>query len=442
MFLGIMLMGLVDMLFVGKLGPAALGGLGLGNSIFSWILTIGIGLIFGLDFPASSAIGSGDRPRAFRVFIQGVYLSFAISIPAALATAGIALVLPRFGLNTEAVPYARAFMLMTAVSFLPVFIFNSAKSYLQAQSIAIPTFVVLVIANILNFFLDAAFIEGRFGFPNLGYNGLALSNVIGRFVMMTMLVGYVAWREYRAGILLKIQGIFRFNSEIIREVLKLGLPASAQMLLEVGVFSLSTALAAKFASVDLAAHQVVLNTASLMFMIPLGIGSAAGSLVGQAVGAKDFALARRTGNSAFGLGLGFAVISSTLLIVFAEPVLGIYTADSAVIESAKKILIIAAFFQISDGAQVIATGALRGLGNTVVAAVTNGVGHWLIGLPLGLYFGFYRGMGVPGIWIGLAPALPLRANRRAARTRPHSPKTRSTHSKRRSGLSSILRRAT
>jgi MATE family multidrug resistance protein len=405
MFLGIMLMGLVDMLFVGKLGPAALGGLGLGNSIFSWIMTIGIGMIFGLDFPASSAIGAGDRPRAFRVFVQGVYLSLALTIPAALSTAGIALVLHRFGLNPEVVPFARQFMLMTAVSYLPIFVFNSAKSYLQAQSIAIPTFVVLVIANALNFFLDAAFIEGRFGFPNLGYNGLAISTVTGRFAMAAMLVAYVFWREYRGKIVFGVPGIFRLNPEIIREVLKLGVPASAQMLLEVGVFSLSTALAAKFVSTDLAAHQVVLNTASVLFMVPLGIGSAAGSLVGQAMGAKDYALARRTGNSALLLGFCFALISSTLLIVFAEPALGIYSSDHAVVEAAKKILFIAALFQISDGAQVIATGALRGLGNTLVAAVANGVGHWLIGLPLGLYFGFWRVMGVPGIWIGLAAGL-------------------------------------
>lgn len=405
MFLGIMLMGLVDMLFVGKLGPAALGGLGLGNSIFSWIMTIGIGMIFGLDFPSAAAIGGGDRPRAFRVFMQGIYLSLGISVPAALATCGIALILDRFGLNPEAVPYARSYMLLTAVSYLPIFFFNSAKSYLQAQGIAGPTFVVLILANALNYFLNAAFIEGRFGFPNLGYDGLAVSTVIGRFVMAGLLIGYIFWREIRAKVVLAIPGIYRFNSAIFREILKLGVPASAQMLLEVGVFSLSTALAAKFASVDLAAHHVVLNTASVLFMVPLGIGSAAGSLVGRAVGAKDLYLARRTGNSALLLGLGFAFISSTLLIVFAQPALGLYTENLDVIESAKKILFVAALFQISDGAQVIATGALRGLGNTMVAAVSNGVGHWLIGLPLGLYFGFWRGMGVPGIWIGLAAGL-------------------------------------
>src|SRR5665647_859155 len=102
-------------------------------------MTIGIGMIFGLDFPSAAAIGAGDRPRAFRVFIQGLYLSFALAIPAGLATCGVALILPRFGLNPEVTPFASSFMIMTAVSYLPIFFFNSAKSYLQAQSIAVPT---------------------------------------------------------------------------------------------------------------------------------------------------------------------------------------------------------------------------------------------------------------------------------------------------------------
>jgi len=218
-------------------------------------------------------------------------------------------------------------------------------------------------------------------------------------------VGYVFWREFRVGEVLRRSGIYRIDRVLFREILRLGLPASAQMLLEVGVFSLSTALAARFVATDLAAHQVVLNTASLLFMVPLGIGSAAGSLVGQAVGAHDYRLARRIGNSALVLGFGFAVVSSTMLILFAEPALGIYTTDPAVIEAAKRILFVAALFQISDGAQVIATGALRGLGDTLVAAVANGVGHWLIGLPVGLFLGFSQGYGLTGIWVGLAAGL-------------------------------------
>lgn len=401
MFLGIMLMGLVDLLFVGKLGAAPLGGLGLGNSIFSWIMTIGIGMIFGLDYPIAHAMGAGDRTRAFRIFAQGIHLSYLLAIPATLSVIGIALVLDRFGMNPEVIPYARTYMIMTAVSYFPIFLFNAAKSYLQAQSIALPTFAVLIFANLLNFFLCAAFIEGRFGFPNYGFEGLPYATVISRFVMAALLVGYVLYLEFRA----RFKMSFRFDPELFRVVLNLGIPSSAQMLLEVGVFSLATALAAKFSATHLAAHQIVLNTASMLFMVPLGIGSAAGSLVGQSIGAGAFCAARKIGNSALLLGFLFALFSSALLIIFAEPALGIYSADAQVIEAAKKLLFIAALFQISDGVQVIATGALRGLGNTMIAAVSNGVGHWLIGLPIGLVLGFTLAQGVLGIWVGLATGL-------------------------------------
>lgn len=403
MFLGIMLMGVVDLLFVGKLGAAPLGGLGLGNSIFSWIMTIGIGMIFGLDYPIAHAIGSGNRARAFRIFAQGVHLSYLLGLPAALITVGIAVALDQFGLNPEVIPYARTYMVMTAISFFPIFLFNAAKSYLQAQSIAVPTFAVLIFANLLNLFLCAAFIEGRFGFPNYGFEGLPYATVISRFVMAALLVGYILYRELGS----KFKMSFKFDRDLFGSILKLGLPSSAQMLLEVGVFSLSTALAAKFSSVNLAAHQLVLNTASVLFMVPLGIGSAAASLVGQAIGANDPGSARRTGNSALLLGFLFALCSSALLIIFADPSLRIYSPDTEVIEAAKRLLFIAALFQISDGIQVIATGALRGLGNTVTAAVANGVGHWLVGLPLGLILGFSMKMEVYGVWIGLALGLTV-----------------------------------
>jgi MATE family multidrug resistance protein len=415
MYLGLMLMGLVDLLFVGRLGAVALGGMGLGNSIFSWVMTIGIGMIFGLDYPTSFAIGAGNRPKAFRVFVQGLHLSWMLALPAIVLTVGIALLLDRFGLNPEVVPFARRYLLWTAVSFLPIFVFNSARSYLQAQSVATPTFVVLIVANILNVVLNAGFMEGRFGFPNLGFDGLAVATVIGRFAMAFALCGYLLHREFRSARQFSVEerqslhrdGSGAISRPLLGEVVRLGTPSAAQMLLEVGVFSLATALAAKFAAVDLAAHQVVLNTASLLFMIPLGVSSATGSLVGQAIGAGDRAGGRKIGNSALWLGLIFALCSSSLLILFADAALGVYTRDLAVLESAKRLLFVAALFQISDGAQVIATGALRGLGNTVAAAVSNGIGHWLVGLPLGLVLGFSMGLGVYGIWIGLATGLTV-----------------------------------
>lgn len=401
MFLGIMMMGVVDLLFVGKLGAAPLGGLGLGNSIFSWIMTIGIGMLFGLDYPLSHAIGAGKRERAFRIFTQGIHLSYLLAVPATLLVIGIALILDRLGLNPEVIPFARTYLIMTAISYFPIFLFNAAKSYLQAQSIALPTFAVLIFANLLNFFLCAALIEGRFGFPNYGFEGLPYATVISRFVMAALLIAYVLYRESGE----RFVKSFRADLGLLRMILKLGLPSSAQMLLEVGVFSLSTALAAKFSAVNLAAHQLVLNTASVLFMVPLGIGSAAASLVGQAIGARAPDIARRTGNSALLLGFMFALCSSSMLILFADSALSIYSPDPEVIAAAKRLLFIAALFQISDGVQVIATGALRGLGNTLTAAVANGIGHWLIGLPLGLILGFSMKMEVYGVWIGLALGL-------------------------------------
>jgi MATE family multidrug resistance protein len=403
LFLGQMLMGFVDLLFVGKLGAAALGGLGLGNSVFSWVMTIGIGLLFGLDFPTSHAFGAGDRRRAFRTFSQGLYLSVFLSVVAIVIVALISFFLPRFGLNAEAVPYAQLYIVTTAISYFPIFFYNAGRSYLQAQSIAVPTFVILVLANLLNLFLCAALIEGRFGFNAYGFKGVCYATVISRFFMAFALLAYVFRREAR------VRGVFDFSFDrlILKSVLRLGTPASAHMLLEVGVFSLATALAAKFTADQLAAHQIVLNTASLLFMIPMGIGAACAALVGQSIGANDPVRAKGYGNMGLALGLGFAVIASSTLILFADRALGIYTNDPSVIAISKGILFIAALFQISDGLQVIAAGALRGLGNTTWGAIWNGIGHWGVGLPLSLLLAFHYGWAVEGIWVGLAVGLTV-----------------------------------
>ncbi|NBV89614.1 MAG: hypothetical protein EBR88_08910 [Betaproteobacteria bacterium] len=185
----------------------------------------------------------------------------------------------------------------------------------------------------------------------------------------------------------------------------MGWPSAVQMSLEVGVFALSTGLAARFAAIDLAAHQLVLNTASVTFMVPLGISSAAAVLVGQAKGRGDAAEARRVGWRCLQIGVGFMALSCVTLLALPGPILGLYTNDPAVIGVGSSILFIAALFQLSDGAQVTGTGILRGLGDTRSSLVMNLIGHWLLGLPLGVLMGFVWGWGLRGIWIGLSIGL-------------------------------------
>jgi MATE family multidrug resistance protein len=191
----------------------------------------------------------------------------------------------------------------------------------------------------------------------------------------------------------------------MRDLIRLGVPAALQMTFEVGVFALATGLAARWTAQDLAAHQVVLNIASLTFMVPLGVGAATAVLVGQSIGKKQVHEAIRMGWKGFALGVGFMSLSCAALLLFSDSILHLFTHDERIVWVGKSILLVAALFQLSDGTQTVGTGALRGLGDTQGAMFCNLVGHWLIGLPIGIYLGFYLGWGLKGLWIGLSLGL-------------------------------------
>ena len=189
------------------------------------------------------------------------------------------------------------------------------------------------------------------------------------------------------------------------ELIRLGVPAAAQITLEVGIFSLSGMLVGRMAPVSLAAHQIVLNITSLTFMIPLGMASSAAVRVGHAVGARDRARAARAGWTAIALAVLVMISLSVCFVTIPATLVDLFTSDGRIIEQGVSLLAIAAVFQICDGLQAVTTGALRGLGDTRTPAVANFVAHWCIGLPVGVYLAFRQGMEVRGIWIGLSIGL-------------------------------------
>jgi MATE family multidrug resistance protein len=196
----------------------------------------------------------------------------------------------------------------------------------------------------------------------------------------------------------------------VQALARLGLPASLQITAEVGVFSVVTTLAGRFEPAVLAAHQIALNSAAFTFMVPLGISAAAAVRVGHALGRQDPAAARRAGWTAFGLGLAFMSTTALAFLLVPEAILRIFTSDASVLASGAALLLIAAVFQLFDGTQVVLTGALRGAGDTRTPMLANLIGYWLLGLPVGWWLCFERGLGVPGLWVGLCIGLVIVAS--------------------------------
>ncbi len=402
--LGWMGMGIVDTIMVGRLGAAATGAVGLGNNLHFGIVVFGMGLLLGLDTIVSQAHGAGKHDEAARSLTQGLYLGLIVA-PLLMLTIefGIQPRLSSWGFDPsvlrETVPYLRVLTWST----WPLLVYAAFRRFLQGIGLVRPVTFALVSANLINLFGNWALIEGHLGLPRLGVTGSGYATLMSRIYMAGVLA-FVAIRYERQRVV-GSRFSFAFDRGTFARLFRLGLPASVQATLEVGVFAVCTALAGQFAATSLAAHQIVLSVSSLTYMVPLGISSAAAVRVGQAVGKHSRGLATAAGWTSLVVGACFMSASGLVFLTIPEPLARIFTRDPLVIQTARTLLAIAAAFQLFDGIQIVATGALRGLGETRLPMLCNLLAYWIIGLPLGAWLAFPRGWGVTGLWTGLSAGL-------------------------------------
>jgi MATE family multidrug resistance protein len=341
---------------------------------------------------------------AHRALVDGVLLATGLGVLLTGVLHVVIALLPHTSIQPAVlaggIPYLRA----TTWSMVPLLLFTALRRYLQAIGAVRPIMVAALSANVVNAAACWAFVFGHLGAPALGAGGAGVATAFSRVYMLLVLVGYVVWRERRHPSGLRHVS-FAPAWDRLRALVGYGLPAAGHLTAEMGVITVVTMLAARFEPASLAAHQIALNLASFTFMIPLGLSSAAAVRVGYAVGRGDAPAASRAGWTALAVGLAF-MGSAALLFTFApEPLLRIFTSDPRVLASGVGLLLIAAVFQLFDGAQVVLTGALRGTGDTRTPLIANLVGYWVLGLPIGLVLCFGHGLEVVGLWIGLCVGL-------------------------------------
>lgn len=403
--LGWMSMGVVDTLMVSPLGAAALGGTGIGSTLFLAIGIFGMGVLLGLDTTVSRAFGARDLDECDRWLVAGLWLALLATPPLALVLWGVHHALPLMGFHPDVAPYVSAYFPIVSLSLPALLLYACVRRYLQSLSCVGAIAFALITANLVNVFANYWLIQGGLGVPALGVAGAAWATVISRMYMVGVLV-FVAWRRRHRRVTAAPLA-WGLPTTRVGRLLVLGVPAAAHITFEVGVFSAVTALAGQLEPHALAAHHIALNIASVVFMVPLGFSSAAAVLVGQHLGRRDPQGAARAGWAAILLVLG--VMSSAALAFLLAPGawISLFTRDTAVIAIGAQLLGVAAAFQLFDGLQVTATGALRGLGETRVPMIISLIGYWLSGLPLGWLLCFRWGYGVLGLWVGLAVSLSL-----------------------------------
>ena len=404
--LGWVSMNVVDTIMVGHLGPSAIGAIAIGGSTFYAFAIFGTGLLLGLDTLIARAFGAGDREDCHHSLVTAIYLALLLT-PVLMLFFNLT---PSFfgaiGIDKSVSTLAEDFIRSLSLSTLPLLLYSAFRRYLQATGHVRPVMFTLVSANLVNWLFNWLLIEGHWGLPASGVKGSALSTVMARLYMAAVLAFCIWWFERRSGF--PTISIFRKPDwNRLRLLLGLGLPAATQILLEIGAFGTTALLAGRLIPTALAAHQIAINVASVSFMVPLGIGSAAAVTVGHSMGRQEPQLARYHGFIALGIASVFALCAAGLFLLIPRDILQIYTNEGGVLQVGTTLLVIAAAFQLFDAIQTVATGALRGLGNTRTPMLVNLGGYWFFGLPVGYVLCFHFGYGIYGLWTGLTLALVM-----------------------------------
>ena len=399
--LGWMAMGVADTVIAGHAGRRMLGAVALGHALYYTFAVFGIGVILGLDTLISQAFGRGDLGDCRRSLAGGLVTSLLVAPPLIGLVWAMGPVMDWFGIDPVLKADAQGYLRAVSWGTLPLMFYASFRRFLQAQDVVRPVMFALISANLVNIFGNWVLVFGKLGVPALGAAGSGYATSAARLYMAGVLMwvtverfGWDGWTVWPGW-------------DRLREVLRLGLPVAVQISFEVAVFATTTTMLGALGPVALGGHQIALNLVSVTYMIPLGISSAAAVRVGQAVGRKDRSGAKRAGWVGIGLGAGFMTMAAVMFWTIPGLVAGAYTNDAEVVAMASSLLVIGAFFQLFDGIQTVATGALRGLGDTRTPMFAHVICYWGIGLPLGWWLTYPQGWGARGFWVGLSLALIL-----------------------------------
>jgi len=406
--MGLIAMGVTDTLMVGILGEAALAASGIANAIFFFVSVLGIGILSVVPPLIASAKSRQDLSKCSTLFSSSLQIGLGVGLFSMFIVLLMSWNFGWFQQTPEVSRLAIPYLQVLGISVIPMLLFLAAKNFTDGLSITKPAMYVNFACFFLNIIFNWVLIYGNLGFPAMGLNGAGIATLLSRVFMALGVILFIMYSGKIQRCLPHFDGV-KISILEIKKILTLGLPAGMQYVFEVGAFAGASVMIGWLGTSELAAHQIAINLASITYMIAMGLSAAASIRVGNALGEGNIFQIKRSGTSAFVITIVFMCLSCLLFINFSLELVNLYITEGEAVEIAASLLVIAGFFQLSDGLQCVALGALRGLEDVNIPTLFTLIAYWVVGLPLGYVLGFHTSLGVQGVWIGLSAGLTISA---------------------------------
>ena len=416
--LGLILMGFSDVAMLGRLNTASMSAAGFGNAVFFLFMLIGIGTMYAVSTMTSIADGEGRPQQAIPIFYSSLNVALFLSVVLMLVNALVLKYIHLFRQSEEQTILGAEFIRIVNYSVPALLFYNAGKQLMDGLGKTQLSMYVTFFGLGLNVLLNYLLIWGHWGLPAMGLAGSAWATVISRFAMAVIMLLW-AWyhpltRSFRRMPYADGAADAEVSAAIERRsyfwsILKIGVPVGFSFFFEIAAFSFALVMAGMISVIHSAAHQIAINLASITYMFVMGIAAAANILVGNFYGARNKEGIRRAGFAALLLTFGIEVIFALVFMLLNHQLPYIYTTDQAVLMIAPSLIILAALFQLSDGLQAVAAGALRGIKDTKVTGFIAFVSYWVLMIPGAWYLCFYTDMGIQGIWLAFVVGLSFAA---------------------------------